>query len=99
MRSEEQDPAVPGSLCGEQQQVMLCVWGLHLAEPSPGAAAEGTEQQRWKESLMLRIPRQLSSNINRLHGELCSALGSRKDGQRSKEAREVASTVHSLHSY
>lgn len=59
---------------------MESVW-LYLAEPSPGAGAERTQQQRWKESLMLRVPGQLSSNINRLHRELCSALVSRKDGQ------------------
>lgn len=71
---------------------MESVW-LYLAEPSPGAGAEHTEQRRWKESLTLRVPGQLGSSINRLHGELCSALVSRKDGQRSTEVREVVSTV------
>lgn len=42
-------------------------------------------------------PWQLGSNITRLHGELCSALVSRKDGQRSTEVGKVASaSVHSL---
>lgn len=59
---------------------MESVW-LYLAEPSPGAGAKHREQQRWKESLTLRVPGQLGRNINRLHGELCSALVSRKDGQ------------------
>jgi len=74
---------------------MESVW-LSLAQPSPGAGAECTERRRWKANLTLRVPGQLGSNINRLHGELCSALVSRKDGQRSREATEGASTrVHS----
>lgn len=62
---------------------MESVW-LYLAEPRPGAGAECPEQQRWKESLMLWVPRQLGSNINRLHGECVQPLLA---GRMASEAR------------
>lgn len=62
---------------------MESVW-LYLAEPGPGAGAECPEQQRWKERLMLGVPRQLGSNINRLHGECAQRLLA---GRMASEAR------------
>lgn len=62
---------------------MESVW-LYLAELGPGAGAECPEQQRWKERLMLGVPRQLGSSINRLHGERAQPLLA---GRMASEAR------------
>lgn len=77
---------------------MESVW-LYLAEPSPGAGAECPEQQRWKESLMLWVPRQLGSNINRLHGECVQPLLAGRmasEARRWGKQRAQACTAHTV---
>lgn len=77
---------------------MESVW-LYLAEPRPGAEAECLEQQRWKERLMLWVPRQLGSNINRLHGECVQPLLAGRmasEAQRWGEQRAHACMAHTV---
>lgn len=59
-------------------------------QTEPGLSAERSRDGR--KASRRESPGSSAANINRLHGELCSALVSRKDGQRSTEVREVAST-------
>lgn len=77
---------------------MESVW-LYLAEPRPGAGAECPEQQRWKESLMPWVPRQLGSNINRLHGECVQPLLAGRmasEARRWGKQRAHACTAHTV---